>query len=276
MSLDTSKQNIGFIGTGNIASAMIRSIIKRKLLEPANIIASDADSTKLFKLKAETGINALDDNRCVVEKAAIVFLTVKPNLYTYVLDEISDLLTNDHILVSVAAGITTELIKEKTSNKCKVVRTMPNIACLAEEGMTVVSKNHCLDEKELNHIKHVLSAFGKIEEVSEELMDAVTAISGSSPAFVFMFIEALADGGVMMGIPREQSYRLAAQTVLGSAKLLMDSNKHPGELKDMVCTPGGTTIQGIHSLELNGFRGLIMDAIRATALKSLRMTNENS
>ncbi len=121
-----------------------------------------------------------------------------------------------------------------------------------------------------------MSAFGKIEEVSEELMDAVTAISGSSPAFVFMFIEALADGGVMMGIPREQSYRLAAQTVLGSAKLLMDSNKHPGELKDMVCTPGGTTIQGIHSLELNGFRGLIMDAIRATALKSLRMTNENS
>ena len=276
MSYDISKHNIGFIGTGNIASAMIIAILKRKLVEPEQIFAFDTDTAKLSELKAKTGITALGDNRCVAEKATMIFLTIKPNIYAAVLEGISHLLSKDHILISVAAGITTEFLKEKTQGICKVVRTMPNIACLAEEGMTAISTNHGLDDTEINHLKSILSAFGKIEEVNEELMDIVTAISGSSPAFIFMLIEAMADSGVMMGIPRNQAYRLAAQTVHGSAKLLMESNKHPGELKDMVCTPGGTTIQGIYTLELNGFRGIIMDAIRATALKSKELTRESS
>jgi len=276
MSFDILKHSIGFIGTGNIASAMINAILKRKLIEPEQIFAFDTDTSKLSELKAKTGITVLGDNRCVVEKAAMIFLTIKPNIYSAVLEEISHLLLKDHILISVAAGITTEFIKEKTQSICKIVRTMPNIACLVEEGMTAISTNHGLGEKEINHLKSILTAFGKIEEVNEELMDIVTAISGSSPAFIFMLIEAMADSGVMMGIPRNQAYRLAAQTVLGSAKLLMESNKHPGELKDMVCTPGGTTIHGVHSLELNGFRGIVMDAIRTTSLKSLELTCENS
>lgn len=276
MSLDISKENIGFIGTGNIASAMISAIIKRRVIHPEQIFAFDTDLSKLSKLKAKTGINVLSDSRCVARKTTVIFLTIKPGIYTDVLEEISDLLTKDHILVSVAPGITTGFIKEKTRNVCKIVRTMPNIACLVEEGMTAISANHGLNPDELNHLKDILSTFGKLEEVNEDLMDIVTALSGSSPAFIFMLIEAMADSGVMMGIPRDQAYRLAAQSVLGSVKMFMESNKHPGELKDMVCTPGGTTIQGIHSLELNGFRGVIMDAIRATALKSKELTCENS
>jgi len=276
MSFDISKQSIGFIGTGNIASAMIHAILKRKLIEPEQIFAFDTDKSKMSELKAKTGITVLGDNRCVVEKATMIFLTIKPNIYVAVLDEISHLLSKDHILISVAAGITTEFIKDKTQSICKVVRTMPNIACLVEEGMTAISTNHGLGEKEINHLKSILTAFGKIEEVNEELMDFVTAISGSSPAFIFMLIEAMADSGVMMGITRNQAYRFAAQTILGSAKLLMDSGKHPGELKDMVCTPKGTTIHGIYSLELNGFRGMIMDAISATAMRALEISNENS
>jgi len=275
MSFDKAIQKIGFIGTGNIATAMIKSIISKQLINPLNVFVSDADTSKMTNLKAEIGVNALVNNRQLIMEAKIVFLTIKPNVYETVLEEISDLLSKDHVLVSVAAGITTELIKIKTRNICKIVRTMPNIACLVGEGMTALCNNHGLDDAQLYNIKHILSAFGKVEEVDERLLDAVTAVSGSSPAFVFMFIEALADGGVLMGIPREQAYRLAAQSVLGSAKLFMESNKHPAELKDMVCTPGGTTIQGIHSLELNGFRGVVMDAIQVTTLKSLRMTNEN-
>lgn len=276
MSFNKIGQSIGFIGTGNLASAMINAMIKRKILEPFNICASDTDSSRLSKLKTEAGIGVFGDNRCIVEKANVIFLTIKPYIYSTVLEEISDILSKDHILISVAAGITTEFIKGKTRNICKVVRTMPNIACLVEEGITAISTNHDLNDNELNHIKHILSAFGKIEEVNEEHMDIVTAISGSSPAFVFMLIEAMADSAVMLGIPRTQAYRLAAQTVLGSAKLLMESNKHPGELKDMVCTPRGTTIQGIHSLESDGFRGIIMNAIRAAAIRSVELTRENS
>jgi pyrroline-5-carboxylate reductase len=276
MSSDLTKHNIGFVGAGNIASAMINALVKHQLVDPCNVFASDTDCSKLSKLKDETGINILSNNLSVVEKTTIILLTIKPNVYATVLEEISDFLSNDHILISVAAGISTDFIKEKTRNRCKIVRTMPNIACLVEEGMTAISTNHDLNDNELIYIKYILSAFGKIEEVNEEHMDIVTAISGSSPAFIFMLIEAMADSAVMLGIPRNQAYRLVAQTVLGSAKLLMESNRHPGELKDIVCTPGGTTIQGIHSLESNGFRGTIMDAIRATALRSKELTRENS
>lgn len=266
---------IGFIGAGVLATTMIKAIIKSELTNSQNIFVSDLDNDKLLALEMKTGINTQNSNREVLENSEIVFLTIKPNIYSGVLEEVAPFLSPNHILISVAAGLSSSFIKEKISYRCKVLRTMPNIASMVEEGMTAICTNHGLSHQELESIKLILSTFGKIEEVKEELMNAVTAISGSSPAFVFMFIEALADGGVLMGIPRDQAYRFVLQAIMGSCKMIEMTTTHPAFFKDMVCTPGGTTIQGIQTLENGGFRGIVINAIKDTTLRAREIQNEN-
>jgi len=272
MSINETDITVGFIGAGNMASAMINGILNKKLIKPHHILVSDTDCAKISALKEATGVTIASDNRALAKDASIIIIAVKPAVYSLVLDEIFDLLSSRHIIVSIAPGLTTGFLSDKVKGKCKVVRTMPNIACLVQEGMTVICANHGLNETELNAVLGIMSSFGKVEIADESIIDAITAVSGSSPAFVCIFIEALADAGVMMGIPREQAYRLASHTVSGSAKMVINTNKHPAELKDMVCTPGGTTIQGIYSLEMNGFRGAVIDAVRSSALKAREMS----
>jgi len=259
---------LGFIGTGNMASAIIKGVIAHGIVHPNSIHAFDVDLAKLNKLSAELGICAAKDNCEVVSNSDIIILAVKPNIYGKVLLEIKDCLEESHILVSIAAGITVDFIRQIIGGRCKVVRTMPNTPALVGEGMTALCTNHDLSLDELKEIKEILRALGKVEEVPENLMDAVTAVSGSGPAYVAMFIEAMADGGVLAGLPRDLAYRMAIQTVLGTAKLLSQSGKHPGELKDMVSSPGGTTIEAVRQLEKQGFRGAIIEAVNACMLKA--------
>jgi pyrroline-5-carboxylate reductase len=259
---------LGFIGSGNMANAIIRGIISRGIIRPDHIYAFDVDMDKLKKLSAQLGISVTEDNCQIASKSDIIIIAVKPNAYHEVLSEIKKYLNERHILISIAAGITTDLIKQLTDYKCKVVRTMPNTPALAGEGMTAMASNHHLSTEELKTVKDILLTFGKVEEVPESLMDAVTAVSGSGPAYVSMFIEAMADGGVLAGLPRDLAYRLSIQTVIGTAKLLLEWGKHPGEIKDMVCSPGGTTIEAIRRLEKQGFRSAIIEAVNACAIKS--------
>lgn len=254
-----------------MASAIMRGIIACGIVHPNNIYAFDVDLDKLNRLSAELGICTAKDNCQVVSNSDIVILAVKPNTYSKVLLEIKDCLEERHILISIAAGISVDFIKQLIGGRCKVVRTMPNTPALVGEGMTALCTNHDLSPKELKAVKDILHSLGKVEEVSENLMDAVTAVSGSGPAYVAMFIEAIADGGVLVGLPRDLAYRMAIQTVIGTARLLSEWGKHPGELKDMVSSPGGTTIEAVRQLEKQGFRGAVIEAVNACALKAKTM-----
>ena len=259
---------LGFIGAGNMANAFIRGILSQGIIQPENIYVYDIDTDKLNKLCNQLGIQKAKDNCHLVSGSDIVILAVKPNIYSMVFEDIKDVLSQDKILLSIAAGITVDYIKERIDNKCKVIRTMPNAPALVGAGVIALSTYHDLTYDELENIKVILSSLGTVLEVPEQLMNAVTALSGSGPAYVSMFIEAMADGGVLAGLPRHQAYLMAAQTVLGTAQLLLEWGQHPGELKDAVCTPAGTTIEAVRELEINGFRGAVIEAVNKSAKKA--------
>lgn len=260
-------KKVGFIGAGNMATAIIGGILKKGILKPQEMIASRRSADKLQALTQQYGIAVTTDNT-EAAGAQIVVLAVKPQFLAGVLAEIADVVTDQTILVSLAAGKTMEWIANGLGKNAKIIRCMPNTPALVLEGCTGVCRNGLVTDEELEQVMTLLGSFGTASVVSENLMDAVVGVSGSSPAFVFMFIEALADGAVAAGMPRVQAYEFAAQTVLGSAKLLLETGKHPGELKDMVCSPGGTTIEGVKTLEECGFRAAVMDAVEACVNKA--------
>ena len=260
----------GFIGAGNMAQAMIGGILKAKLVSKDEIIASAATQKTLDAVKDKFGVQTTLDNQ-EIAKADMIFLAVKPIYCEQVLQEIKDKLTKDRIIVSIAAGKTMAWLEEQLGKDTKIVRTMPNTPALVGEGITAVCPNEQVTDKELTQVCEVLESFGKAEVIKESMMDAVIAVSGSSPAYVFMFIEAMADAAVAQGMPRKQAYQFAAQAVLGSAKLLLETGMHPGELKDMVCSPAGTTIEGVRILEKNGFRSAVFEALQGAADKGKKM-----
>ena len=260
----------GFIGAGNMAQAMIGGILKAKLVSKDEIIASAATQKTLDAVKDKFGVQTTLDNQ-EIAKADMIFLAVKPVYCEQVLREIKDKLTKDRIIVSIAAGKTMAWLEEQLGKDTKIVRTMPNTPALVGEGLTAVCPNEQVTDKELTQVCEVLESFGKAEVIKESMMDAVIAVSGSSPAYVFMFIEAMADAAVAEGMPRAQAYRFAAQSVLGSAKMVLETGKHTGELKDMVCSPAGTTIEAVRVLEQTGFRGSVMECMKACADKSRNM-----
>jgi pyrroline-5-carboxylate reductase len=264
---ENMKKKIGFIGAGKMAQAMIEGIIKSQLIPKENVMAS-ANSEKTIEIIKKTyGILTTLNNREIAGYADILILAVKPELYVNVIKEIKNEIKPSAIIITIAAGISLMDIEQSFGFQVKAVRTMPNTPSLVGEGMSAICANIYLDESEISEVERLFHTFSKTERLDEKLMDAVPAISGSSPAYVYMLIEAMADGGVRQGIPRDQAYRLAAQAVLGAAKMVLDTGKHPGELKDNVCTPGGATIEAVVTLEEKQFRGSITAAMESCTNK---------
>lgn len=262
---------LGFIGAGNMAQAMIGGVLQSGLIPKEEIIASAATKETIDRVAAEWGIHTTLDNR-EVAKADILFLAVKPIYFPEVIAEIVDILLPEQIIVSIAAGRSIAWLEDALGKK-KIIRTMPNTPALVGEGMTAVCPNDRVTQQELQDVCAILESFGGAEVINESLMDAVIAVSGSSPAYVFLFIEAMADAAVAEGMPRQQAYRFAARSVLGSAKMVLEMGRHPGELKDMVCSPAGTTIEAVRSLEQSGFRGDVIACMKACADKSKNMSD---
>ena len=253
---------IGFIGCGNMAKAMLKGIVSSKLIKKEEIIAADISMSMLEKVKEEMGINITNSNIEVAKGSQIIVLAVKPQYYSSVIKEIRDVINENTIVVSIAPGQTLEKLLKEFNKEVKIVRTMPNTPAMVLEGMTAACKNEFVTDEEMEYVCSLLNSFGKSADVQEYMMDAVVAVSGSSPAYVYMFIEALADGACRGGLPRDMAYKFAAQAVLGSAKMVLDTGAHPGALKDMVCSPGGTTIEAVAALESNGFRSAVIEAMK--------------
>ncbi|MBQ2801914.1 MAG: pyrroline-5-carboxylate reductase [Lachnospiraceae bacterium] len=259
---------LGFIGCGNMASAMIGGIIAKGLYKAEDIIVSDALEASLQKARTELKVNTTSDNKEVVAKAEIIVLSVKPQFYEEVIEEINKEVKEEQLVITIAPGKTLKWLDETFGKPMKLIRCMPNTPALVGEGITGVCANENVTEEELNKAGEILNCFGSYEVVPEHLMDVVVSVSGSAPAYVFMFIEAMADAAVSDGMPRAQAYKFAAQAVLGSAKMVLETGKHPGELKDMVCSPAGTTIEAVRVLEEKGFRSSVIEAMKACAEKS--------
>lgn len=265
-------KTIGFIGSGNMGSAIIGGIISARLVAPEQIIASDLNEKNLQKLQETYGIKTTTDNLTTAQCADILFLSVKPNIYPVVISQIKDSIKREAVIVSIAAGQSIEKVETLFEKSIKLVRAMPNTPALVGEGMSALSPNSHIATKELSEITAIFNSFGRSEVVPESLMDAVVGVSGSSPAYVYMFIEAMADAAVADGMPRAQAYTFAAQSVLGSAKMVLETGTHPGALKDMVCSPGGTTIDAVAILEEEGLRNAVIKAQRACVQKSKDMS----
>lgn len=265
---------IGFIGNGNMGRAIISGIVEKKVAEPSNIMVYDIDTDGLNWTKEYYGVLTAKNNIELAESSRILFLCVKPQFLYSVIEEIRDRVSENTVIVSIAAGQSIESIENAFGKEIKLVRVMPNTPALVGEGMAALAGNKNVTENELSEVLEIFKSLGKGEIVSENLMDAVTAVSGSSPAYVFMLIEAMADAAVMGGIPRKQAYTFAAQAVMGSAKMVLETHIHPAELKDMVCSPAGTTIDAVAALERGGFRSSIIDAMTKCMEKSKELGNK--
>lgn len=251
---------VGFIGLGNMAMAMIGAVIKKGLLAPGEIIGSDAYAQAVRNAQRKYDINTASDNRTVAREADMILLAVKPQYYEDVIKDIKDEVTDDKVIITIAPGKTIAWIQEKFEKDVKVVRCMPNTPVLVLEGCSGICSGNNVTNEELTEVLRLFGSFGKVTIVPEHLMDVVVGVSGSLPAYIFMFIEAIADAAVAEGMPRAMAYGFISQAVLGSAKMVLELGKHPGELKDMVCSPGGTTIQAVRVLEERGMRAAVMDA----------------
>jgi pyrroline-5-carboxylate reductase len=262
---------IGFIGAGNMASAIIGGMVKANLIQGSQIIAADPDQKKLSQLNKDYNIQS-GDNKTTAATADILFLSVKPNMFPIVINEIKDSVKPETVIVSIAAGQTLENIEKLFAKQIKLIRIMPNTPAFVGEAMSAVCANGNVSQDSLDKVLTICNSFGKAAVVPESMFHAVVGVSGSSPAYAFMFIEALADAAVLKGMPRTVAYEFAAQALLGSAKMVLETGKHPGELKDMVCSPGGTTIEAVAVLEQMGFRNAVIDATVACAEKSKEMS----
>lgn len=266
-------QKLGLIGCGVMGFAVISGIIHNNKVQPEDVKVWDISSGKLKETRDRLKIQTASDNREVLRFARIIFLAVKPQDLPVVLEEIKHDITESHILVSAAAGTSISKIL-KITGKRKIIRLMPNTPCLIGCGMTAISPGPGVEEKEVDYIKELLAPLGKSVVLEEHYMDAVTGISGSGPAYVFMFIESLADAGVKAGLPRDTALLLASQTVSGAAEMVLKTGEHPSILKDRVASPGGTTIAGIYTLEKESFRGTIIKAVESAVIRSKELGSE--
>ncbi len=265
-------KTLGFIGGGNMAEAMIKGLLTAAFVEAKNVIVSDPLPARQDFLHREYKVRAVSDNREAAEKSDVVIIAVKPQSIRKALQGIGDLVHEKKLVISVAAGISIGAIEfylnADAAKKIPVVRTMPNTPALVQEAVTAIACCKHVSQTDMQSARRIFEAIGKTVDVEEILLNAVTGLSGSGPAYIFMIIEALSDAGVKMGLSREVANILTIQTVLGSAKLALQSGKHPGQLKDMVTSPGGTTISGLHTLEAGGLRTTLMDAVEAATKRS--------
>jgi pyrroline-5-carboxylate reductase len=260
---------IGFVGAGNMAEALIRGLVRGKHVDAANVVGSAPRAERRDELADAYGIAVTADNGAVADRSSVVVLSVKPQILEKVLREIGDRLKPGTLVISIAAGVDTATIEEVLSEGVRVVRAMPNTPALVGAGATAVSPGSRATADDLAVARALFDAVGISIELDETHLDAVTGLSGSGPAYIFLILEALADAGVKVGLARRNALRLAAQTVMGSAKLLLETDEHPGKLKDMVTSPGGTAIAGLHTLEQGGLRTTLINAVE-TATKRAR------
>ena len=262
-------KTIGFVGAGNMAEALIRGLVQGRVVPPSSIVASGPRGERLDELTTTYGIVTTADNVEVARRAQILVLSVKPQILERVVHEIATHVQPGALIVSIAAGVDTATIEGQLPTGARVVRAMPNTPALVRAGATAISRGAHATEADLAEARLVFDAVGFTVVLDESQLDAVTGLSGSGPAYIFLIIEAMADAGVKVGLSRRNAQRLAAQTVMGSAKLLIDTDEHPGRLKDMVTSPGGTAIAGLHTLEQGGLRTTLINAVE-TATKRAR------
>ena len=262
---------IGFLGAGKMATALAKGFVRAEMVFPREIIAADPFDTARKHFTNETGAKTSVANLEVAQAATVLILATKPDQVAAALAEISAAFTKKHLLISIAAGVTLAKLENNLPAGARVIRVMPNTPALVGVGASAfaLGKNATAADGEL--AKKLLSAVGIAMQVKENLLDAVTGLSGSGPAYVYQFIEALSDGGVAAGLPRDIATKLAAQTVLGGAKMVLETGQHPGALKDQVTSPGGTTIEGLHELEKGKLRATVISAVRAATEKSKKL-----
>ena len=270
-----ASHTIGFVGAGNMAEALIRGLVKGNHVPAGRILASAPRRERLEELHAAYGIETTLDNREVAAGCDLVVLSVKPQILDKVLREIGDKLQSGTLVISIAAGVDAATIEEAVADGVRVVRAMPNTPALVGAGATAVSAGKHASAADLATARAMFDAVGISIELDESHLDAVTGLSGSGPAYIFLILEALADAGVKVGLARRIAQRLAAQTVMGSAKMLLETDEHPGKLKDMVTSPGGTAIAGLHTLEEGGLRTTLINAVE-TATKRARELGRGS
>jgi pyrroline-5-carboxylate reductase len=268
---DSGAVRIGFLGAGKMATALARGWLAAGLATRDRLSASDPLAAARESFHAETGVAATEDNRAIVSRSELLVLAVKPQQVAEVLDEVRPLLTPRHCLVSIAAGVSLRQLAEGLGSACRLVRVMPNTPCLLGASASAYAPADTATPEDVRLVDRLLGAVGRAVRLPEKLLDAVTGLSGSGPAFVYLMIEALSDGGVRMGLPRDVAMLLAAQTVLGSARMVLETGLHPGALKDMVASPGGTTIAGLHALERGGVRAALMDAVEAATRRATEL-----
>jgi len=261
-------KKIAFLGTGNMAEALVKGLLRSGVASKEEIVCAEPRAARRDEIAARYGVKVTADNRAATEEATIILLSVKPQTMDALLEEIAPAIDHRKLVVSIAAGIPISGIARKLGGGVRIVRTMPNTPALVGAGATALARGAHATDEDLEEAKRLFEAVGIAHVVEEHHLDAVTGLSGSGPAYVFIAIEALADGGVKMGLARPVALALAAQTVLGAAKLLIETGEHPGRLKDQVTSPGGTAIAGIHALEVEGLRAALIAAVEAATKRS--------
>jgi pyrroline-5-carboxylate reductase len=270
MQLMTTR-TIGFLGAGNMAGALIKGLVHSGRVPPKSIVASDVKAERLKQLETVHGIRVTQDNHALAREVDVLVLAVKPQVIDRVLTAIAADVRPQTLVVSVAAGVPIEALESRLPARTRVVRTMPNTPATALAGVTAISAGAHATEADLDVAAEIFEAVGRVVRLEEAQLDAVTGLSGSGPAYVMLIIEALADGGVKVGLHRDTALLLAAQTVYGSAKLLLETGEHPGRLKDMVTSPGGTAIAGLHTLESGGLRRTLIDAVETATRRAAEL-----
>ncbi len=261
-------KTIAFLGAGNMAEALVKGLLRANVAEPREIVCADRRDERGPELTQRYGVHFTASNVDAVQRADIVVLSVKPQIMNKVLEEVAPALNDRKLVISIAAGVPIAAIERKVGHGVRIIRTMPNTPALVGAGATALVAGEHATADDLRQARALFDAIGKSVVVDEPLLDAVTGLSGSGPAYIFLVIEALSDAGVKVGLPRTTAQELAAQTVLGSAKLLIETGEHPGRLKDQVTSPGGTAIAGLHTLEAGGLRTTLMNAVEAATKRS--------
>ena len=261
-------KDLGIIGIGNMGSALLKGVLREKTVDNERIIIYDTNKDLLDQCAGEFNVSKALNNTDLVQSSKYILLALKPQVIDKVLDEIGSKVIEEQTIISIAAGISIEFIREYLKKSIGVIRVMPNTPALVGAGVSALAISENVHKQNLEYVKNLLKSVGVVVELEEKHIDAVTGLSGSGPAYIFIIIEALADGGGKMGLSRDVAIKLAAQTVLGSAKMVLETGNHPGVLKDMVTSPGGTTITALHELEKGKIRGILINAVEAATLKS--------
>lgn len=264
---------LGVIGAGNMAEAIITGILKAKLYSPKDIIISDISSSRIEKLHDSLGVDVTEDNKKVVKESELIILAVKPQAFETVFDKEFGMLFANKILISIMAGVTLKSLSKRFAKTCVTARVMPNTPALVQSGISSVCYNSIAANQHKEKVEEILECIGEFQVIDEALFPATTAVSGCSPAFVFMMIEAMADSAVSLGLTRDAAYHMAAAAIKGSADLYLATKEHPAKLKDIVCSPSGATIEGVKVLEKEGFRFALMDAVQACSDRAVELGN---